>query len=223
MTTYKKIIRGTLIAAIILTVVNFNLLAQNWKDIKLDKNISLTLPGDTTHQDTLGKTIIFDQAFFGKIIITKIPQKNSDHIEIEKERQLKNLYTQISDQIKTSSKGEISDQEETKVDGLTAQKFVLRLENDGSKQLISNRVLYVNDAIYIFQYWQGDLENKDADKERERFFTSIKAVSDHSGQFTNNVVPKANTNNQYYIIGGVVIVILIIIFLIFRRKRIIKE
>ncbi len=218
MITQKSLLKQAIAIIIAISILPFALKAQQWKNIKLDNSISLSMPGDTVHQDTLGKTIIFDQAFFGKIIITKIPQKKSDNVEIEKERQLKNLYTQVSDQIKTSSKGELSDLEETKIDGLTAQKFILRLENDGSKQLISNRILYVNDAIYIFQYWQGDLENKDADKERDKFFASIKAVPGHAGQFTNNQIPKATNNRQYLIIGGVVLLVILIVVFLFRRK-----
>lgn len=198
--------------------------AQKWKPSKLDDSVQVSLPDGFTKKDTLGQTLFNADSPFGQILITKQPDDPATTPDIEKVDQLKKYYDNFVNQVKSSSKGNISDARDTLVGKLRAKDFKLAVDTGSGKQYRNIRVLHVNSATYTFQFLYKDIHESYAREESETFFNSIKIPPDATvdAQFTdpqNTTGKKPAGSTNYLLIGVIAGIILIIAIIILMRKR----
>jgi len=138
-----------------LTLLLFAIAAfsQQFKPVKADSLVTVSLPAAYKQTDTLGQHIYAGTGTFGYMTVIVAPNgKNNTPLKKEKDlnKVLKEYITHIQSQ---SSGGSIQNVRDTTVGTLKAKAFTLKSDDGaGGFQFINFTLIYTQDATYTFEY-----------------------------------------------------------------------
>lgn len=221
--TMKKLIILFLIAAAIIPAY-----AQQWKKVKIDTLISVSLPDKFTKKDTLNQQVFLTTGSYGSMIVIRSANSLDEKVNVKKEKDLNKLYDSYIKKVQGSAEGNIESQKDTIIEGLKAKDFVLKTDTGSGVDLRYFRVLFTQDATYTFEYLVKEVRQEFAKQEYEKFLNSIKIGPEVTVKMdqlaeknaTSPLSESKQTFNNNLIYGGVgLLIILIIIIVIVRRKK----
>ena len=195
--------------------------SQNFKTVKIDSLVSVSLPPIYTEKDTLGQQTFSARSSYGFIVVTRIPNSKTN-APLKKEKDLKKVFKNYAKDVMQVGNGTILNERDTTVGKLKGHLFALRTEDQtGAVQFRNFLFLYTQNVSYTFQYYYDDLRADFIKDEVKIFYSSIK------------ISPELQRNDQYLAIGGSsgfsisqiaiygggLLVILIVVFMVVRRKK----
>jgi len=206
-----------------LTLLLFAIAAfsQQFKPVKADSLVTVSLPAAYKQTDTLGQHIYAGTGTFGYMTVIVAPNgKNNTPLKKEKDlnKVLKEYITHIQSQ---SSGGSIQNVRDTTVGTLKAKAFTLKSDDGaGGFQFINFTLIYTQDATYTFEYIYPSERQALMGDEYKAFISSIK-LSHELQRNDQYLVPdtgmSATTKLEIY--GSAALVIAFVVVLLVRRKN----
>ncbi|TWJ02580.1 hypothetical protein JN11_01553 [Mucilaginibacter frigoritolerans] len=207
-----------------LTMLLFTIAAfsqQQFKPVKIDSLVTISMPVGYQLKDTLGQHIYGANGMLGYMTVIVAPnEKNNAPLKKEKDlnKVLKDYITHIQGQ---SSGGSALHVRDTTVGTLKAKAFTLKSDDGtGTFQFINFVLIYTQDNTYTFEYVYPSERQELVKDEYKAFISSIK------------LSPELQRNDQYLspdtgmsstakieIYGSVTLVIAFVIVLLVRKKN----
>ncbi len=205
------------------TIILFSVSAfsQLIKPVKIDSLVTISMPPEYQHKDTLGQQIFTGNGLYG--YMEAIRAANPKHTPpLKKERDLNNV---LKDYVKgiqgESGGGSAQNVRDTTIGPLEAKIFTLRTDDGSGNVLNRNFVLiYTTEATYTFEYGYQDARKDLIKDEYRSFLNSIKLSPElqrHDQYLSNSKA--LSLNQQIAIACGAALVIIIVIILIVRSKK----
>lgn len=207
-------------------LISASVSAQNWKPVRIDDSVQVSLPADFARSDTGAQVMITARPSFGNILITRQEDNPQATPDIEKVKHLHKYYDDFVKRIRNNSEGIITEERDTVIERLHMKEITLAVDSGSGKSFRKIRILHEAGATYTFQFMYKDMHEQYAQKSIDTFFSSIRIPPDAGvvSQFTKpgDTTGKApgQTRWTYWAIGGAIL--LVIILLIVRRFRRLK-
>ncbi len=212
----KKIILN-----LILVFIAVSGFAQQFKPVKLDSLVSVSLSPGYQKEDTTGEQIYTANGMYGYMVAIRAANP-ANNTPLKKQSDLNNVLKSYIKTIQGESEGSSAQNvRDTTINSLKAKLFTLK-SDDGSGS-ITNRnflLLYTQDATYTFEYVYPDNRADLVAGEFKSFISSIR------------LSPQLNWNDQYLsqatglstiakvgIFGGTGLLVILTVVLISRRRR----
>lgn len=204
----------------------FNGFGQKWTDVRVDKNLTVSLPQNYQITDTLSQRIIKVQVDNGLIYIAKTPDTGNFATNISNESGLNEYYQSLQKRIVNTSKGELLSSESIDLNKLKLTKFSYKVNTGDESQIHDCLALFLNGNTYLIQLWHLEVMSNELIETRDKLFASLKTSS--SFNLKNQLSEFQGKSLAYktgYLLGEFFAPIIIIgilaffIFWIFKRKR----
>ncbi|HVV55187.1 MAG TPA: hypothetical protein VHC47_07680 [Mucilaginibacter sp.] len=196
---------------------------QQFKPVKVDSLVTVSMPANYAQKDTLGQHIFSANTDLG-YIITIVEPNAKNTAPLKKAKDLNNVLTKYIDGIqKQSVDGSTQNIRDTTVGSLKAKVFTLRTDDaNGNVQDRDFLLLYTQDATYTFEFGYDDARKEIAKDERKAYFGSIKLAPQLqlNDQYTD-IHSSASSVNTFSIIeiGAGVLILFLIVWLVFLKGK----
>jgi hypothetical protein len=195
--------------------------AQQFKPVKLDSLVSVSLSAGYQKEDTTGEQIYTANGMYGYMVAIRAANA-ADNTPLKKQSDLNNVLKSYIKSIQGESAGSSAQNvRDTTINSLKAKLFTLK-SDDGSGS-ITNRdflLLYTQDVTYTFEYVYPDNRADLVADEFKNFISSIR------------LSPQLNWNDQYLsqatglsqiakigIFGGSGLIVILAVVLISKKRR----
>ena len=211
---------------ILLLLLSTSVFAQTrWEPIRLDYNISFSMPVDHRQVDTLGQKNFFATGDRGIMQVAKIPHLEAD---IHNDEDLINHYN-LFQELMVGQAGTFVSDSTFNIHELLVRSFVLETYRMDSLEIHENLAVFIDRKMYCFVYAYNKRMLTAVHDERNRFFSGIEvdASARHGDQFTTNSAERegefVGLILRYVILASIVLALVLFILKKYKYVRMMKN
>ncbi|MCR9016072.1 hypothetical protein [Aquiflexum gelatinilyticum] len=212
------------ILLIILSLVTINSFGQQWIEFQVDPSLTITIPENYELTDTLGQKGVIAQIDNGLILLTVMQNKGKTKLNIQNENDLIEAYKGIQRGVTRSQNGQLIKEEILDKEALKILRFSISAIMENERQIRHFLIVFLNDNIYMLNFWELESMSNEMSEIREKLFSSIKFPSTATMEDQKSQVVQGSTSyNISYLIGQIIgyllILGLIVLFIMYFVKR----
>jgi len=202
--------------------IAFQGFSQGLKPVKIDDQVSVSLPADFNKKDTLGQQIYNSNAEFGYITVIRSANPANTHV-LKKEKDLNKVFKEyVNKVLKSSGSGTINNDHDTVINNnLKARTFMLETDDDNGHNYRQFMIVYTTPATYTFEYLYPDGRQDNARPEIKQFFSSVKFAPEvtRTDQYISSGGSSIFSSGVFYGLAGGIVIVLIIVLVTRNRNR----
>lgn len=151
---------------------------QNWKTCRFDDLLSFKLPQNYVETDTLEQKLFSATGDFGVLLVNKIPDSNAMDFSVSNEDQLESLYLIFQREVLKTANGTLHSSKSRELNNIKAKYFIFESLGEDQTLIQHTLLIFLNNALYSFNFWYDQEIEEKAMKERDRFFASLNLSED---------------------------------------------
>jgi hypothetical protein len=206
-------------ATLIFLLLGTRAFAQEWVEYHHDSTLIISMPYYHYEREEKGLLLSSAKIEGGVVVISHVP---IDKLNIRDSSDLRQAYNIFRDGLVKTQQGKLLRSKIIDRDGLKWLEFVDRGSVEGVRQLIYNRVLFINDAMYCLVFFEMGPSSPEKDKARKKIFSSVSIASGISKEQISTKLTfqplLVNDPITRKVIFGVGLIVLIAIILLFISK-----
>jgi hypothetical protein len=210
-----------LFLSIILVLFAISGFCQGMQPVKLDNEVTVSMPAGYQKKDTTNESIFSSNGLFGfMIVLREANAKNNTPLKKASDlnREMKTYVQGIQSEVANSSAQNLRD---TTIGTLKAKVFTLVGNDDQGEPTYRNfLLLYTRDATYTFEYVYPEVRKDMVASEYKAFISSIRTASDldWNDQYVSRTKGMSSITKIEIGGGAALVIVLVIVFVAKRRK-----